>query len=168
MQELTGGNKTTAAAGSSALAELAVMKAKGQISDEQFEAAKSAILNEGGKTVYRAATPPAEKFVCTETTTTRGSGIGAAIIIYLVGMVLMFATMAIARGTISVIIGGGATIYAFYLMFAGVKNGRREGPCPHCGSTLTVQNREEAARSCRSCKHRIVLRGGKLSDVTPA
>ena len=167
MPELTGAPQPTGSGSTSALTELAVMKAKGQVTDEEFEAAKRAILNEGGKPVYRAVTAPNEKFVCTETTTKRGSGIGAAIVIYLIGMVLMFATMPIGRGVVSVIVGGGATLYSLYLFFAGVKDTLREGPCPHCASTITVQNKEEAVRSCRSCKHRIVLRGGKLYDVTP-
>lgn len=168
MPELTGRTPTAAPGSSSALVELAVMKARGQLTDEEFEAAKFAILGKCGKTGYGAATPPDEKFVCTETTGKRGSAVGAAILVYFAGMILMFGSMPIIGGVGGIVIGGVATVYCLYLFFVGVRDAFREGPCPHCRSTVTLRNREETARSCGSCKHRIILRNGKLCDVTPA
>lgn len=55
---------------------------------------------------------------------------------------------------------------AIWLSAAGTPDGIVRGACPHCATQVTLANKENQARNCPSCKHRLVLRDGRLMDVT--
>lgn len=56
----------------------------------------------------------------------------------------------------------------FVALVKGVKDFYRSGPCPHCSTPVKVIAQPERAKTCPGCKHRLILRGSRLHDVSTA
>lgn len=55
---------------------------------------------------------------------------------------------------------------SFGMMTVGVEGEVVQGNCPHCETEIVMANKEETARTCPGCKHRLIYRKGQYLDVT--
>ncbi|MES2905570.1 MAG: hypothetical protein V4691_00830 [Pseudomonadota bacterium] len=103
------------------------------------------------------------KFPFSETKQSYGGGIivAAAVIALgiLIGAVLNNFSEMLANLSIVITICA-AVLLPFYGKF------NRKGPCPHCGTCVSLFAVENAVAWCGGCARRLLLRSNRLYDVT--
>lgn len=155
----------------SAYAELAAMHARGEITRDEYSRAKQLLEDE--LATSRPEPKPAPKFACSDTTPQRGSGIfsgfktlAQAFGILIGGFILAGATGQTWLGTPIALVFIVMTIKAIYECFFGFPEHVRVGPCPNCGTQVTIRNQDGAPGKCWTCRRPMILKGTQIHDVS--
>jgi len=116
---------------------------------------------------YQQAESQINKFRSSPTEGAKGGGTRTALTLWLMSLGALFVSALLGPlvyvGLLLVVL---ASLACLILPFTGVPNFYRKGACPHCATEVKIVASRKDGVSCPGCRHRLMLRGNQILDVT--